>query len=288
MATPRRSILYLPGANLRAMEKARELAADGLIFDLEDAVAPGAKSEARLQVAAAVRAGGYGRRELVVRVNALETPWGADDLDAVAGLPIAAVLLPKIDRPVQVQEAVARLEAAGAPGSLDVWVMAETPRGLLALDAIAAASPRIRVIVAGTSDLAKELRVPARADRLGLLASLSHCVLVARARALEVLDGVELDLADPAGFAAACEQGRALGFDGKTLIHPTQIDAANQVFGPSPAAVAAAEEIMHAWQQAQAEGRGMVVVKGRLVENLHIEEAERLLALARAIREASN
>jgi citrate lyase subunit beta/citryl-CoA lyase len=280
---PRRSVLYMPGSNPRALEKARTLPADGLILDLEDAVAPGAKALARDQVAAAVRAGGFGRRELVVRVNALGTPWGADDVAAVASLPVDAVLFPKIESAEQVRAAVEALDHSGAPAVLPVWAMAETPRAILESASIAAAHPRLTVIVMGTSDLTKDLRARHTPDRLPMLASLAHCLLAARASNLDILDGVHLDLDDEAGFRNACEQGRNLGFDGKTLIHPKQIAIANEVFGPSAQDVEFARRVIAAWEEARQQGEGVVVVDGKLVENLHVEEARRTLAMAEAI-----
>ncbi|MDJ0927101.1 MAG: CoA ester lyase [Gammaproteobacteria bacterium] len=282
---PRRSVLYMPGANTRALEKARELPVDGVIMDLEDAVAPDAKCAARRNVVDALAAGGYGRRELVVRVNGHDTPWFEDDLAATAGSPAHAVLLPKISAPDQVARAAATLRAHGAPDSLDLWIMAETAAGILAMDDIAVADPAIRVVVMGTADLAKELRLEADAARTGLLPALSHCVLAARAHGLDILDGVFVDLADPAAFRKSCEQGKALGFDGKTLVHPAQIDAANAVFGVSAEAVERAREIVAAWEAAAAEGRGIVVLNGRMLEQLHADAARRTLALAAAIEQ---
>jgi citrate lyase subunit beta/citryl-CoA lyase len=280
---PRRSALYMPGANARALEKARSLDADVLILDLEDAVAPTAKAEARAQVAAAVSAGGYGFREVVVRVNGAATPWGADDLAAVAGCGCDAVLLPKVESPEEIRAAEAALVAKGAPAGLALWAMIETPRGVLGAAGIAAASPRLACLVAGTSDLVKDLRARHTAGRAEVLTSLSLIVLAARAHGLACLDGVHLDLSDEAGFEAACLQGRDLGFDGKTLIHPKTIGAANAAFGPSPDELDAARRIMVAHAEAASFGKGVVVVDGRLVEALHVEAARRLLALADAI-----
>ena len=279
---PRRSALYVPGANARALEKAAGLAADVVIVDLEDAVAPSAKEEAR---AAAVRAigRGMGRREVVLRVNGADTPWGAADLAAAATSGAQAVLLPKVDGPEAVREAEARLEAAGAPPDQEIWAMVETPRGVLRVDAIAGASPRLGCLVAGTSDLVKDLRARHTPARIEVLASLSLVVLAARAHGRTALDGVHLDLADDAGFAAACRQGRDLGFDGKTLIHPRTIEVANATFGPSGEEVAAARRIIEAHAAADAAGKGVVVVDGRLVEALHVAEARRVVALAAAI-----
>jgi citrate lyase subunit beta/citryl-CoA lyase len=280
---PRRSVLYLPGSNARALEKARELSADGLILDLEDAVAPEAKESARLMVADAVRAGGFGHREVVVRVNGLETPWGLADVLAMARAGADALLFPKIQSPKDVHAAVAALDRAGAPASLPVWIMAETPRCILDIDAIASASHRLACIVAGTSDLTRELRARHTASRDSVYTALSLIVLAARAHGLDVLDGVHLDLSDDAGFAFTCEQGRNIGFDGKTLIHPKQIDFANQAFAPTEKELSLARKVVTAWQEARAAGKGICVVDNRLIEKLHVEEFERLLALDVAI-----
>jgi citrate lyase subunit beta/citryl-CoA lyase len=280
---PRRSVLYMPGANARALDKARTLPADGLILDLEDAVAPDAKELARQQVVAGVGAGGYGAREKIVRINALASPWGRADVAAVATCGADAVLAPKIESQQDVVALVAALDEAGAPSDLPVWAMIETPLAFLRLPAIADAHPRLAVLVAGTSDLVKDLQARHTPARTETVTALSLAVLAARAHGLGVLDGVHLDLDDDAGFAAACAQGRDMGFDGKTLIHPKQIAAANAAFGPSEAELAAAREIVAAWRDARARGQGVVVVNGRLVENLHVAEAERVLAIADAI-----
>ncbi len=277
---PRRSLLYMPGSNRRALEKARGLPADGLILDLEDAVAPEAKESARALVAAALAEGGYGEREVVLRVNAIETPWGHADLAAAATMPIDAVLLPKVESPDRVALTVSLLDAFGAPEGLAVWCMIETPRGILYAREIAAATPRLAALVLGTSDLTKDLHALASRDRLPLLTSLSLAILAARAHGLAILDGVHLDLSDEDGFAAACRQGRELGFDGKTLIHPKQIAAANAAFAPSPEEIEWSRRIVAAHAEAAAAGKGVVLVEGRLIENLHVENARRLLALA--------
>jgi citrate lyase subunit beta/citryl-CoA lyase len=273
----------MPGANPRALEKARELPADGLIFDLEDAVAPDAKETAREAVAAALAQGGYGKRELVLRVNALDTEWGEDDLRAAASMPLDAVLLPKVESAERVRETVARLDRAGAPPGLVVWCMIETPRGVLAAAEIAGASSRVAALVMGTSDLTKDLRAYDTPGREPLLTSLGLVLLAARAYGLTALDGVHLDLADEAGFAAFCAQGRALGFDGKTLIHPKQIAPANAAFAPSMEEIAQARKIIAAHADALAAGKGIVVVDGRLIENLHVKAARDTVALAEAI-----
>ena len=280
---PRRSVLYMPGANARALDKARTLPADGLILDLEDAVSPDAKESARNQIVAAVARGGYGRREVIIRVNGLSTPWGRDDVAAVASIGANAILFPKIEHPDEVLAAVQALDSAGAPSDLPVWIMAETPRSVLRIDAIAGAHPRLAVIVMGTSDLAKELRAPHAPDRVGLVSSLAMCVLAARAHGLDILDGVYLDLGDEQGLRTACEQGRNMGFHGKTLIHPNQVAIANEVFGPTGKDIENARTMIEAWEQARREGRGVTVVNGRLVENLHVDEARRTIALAEAI-----
>ena len=280
---PRRSLLFMPGANPRALEKARDLPADGLIFDLEDAVAPAAKETARGIVAGALNAGGYGRRELVLRVNGLDTPWGETDLGIAARLPINAVLLPKTERADQVAYAVSLLEELGAPAALAIWCMLETPRGILNAAAIAEASPRLAALVAGTSDLTKDLHALHTRDRAPVLTSLGLLLLAARAHNLAALDGVHLDLADDEGFAFACRQGRELGFDGKTLIHPKQIAPANAAFGPSPEEVIWSKRVVAAHIDAESKGAGIVLLDGRLIEKLHVEDAQRIVALAEAI-----
>jgi citrate lyase subunit beta / citryl-CoA lyase len=280
---PRRSVLFMPGSNPRALEKARALPADGLIFDLEDAVAPEAKETARAAIAAAVNAGGYAPRELVLRVNPIDTVWGHADLAAAATLPINAVLLPKVENAERVRLTLDLLDASGAPPELAVWCMIETPLGVLAAADIAAASPLIGALVLGTSDLANDLHARPTRDRLPLLTALGLVLLAARAHGKAVLDGVHLDLADADGFAAACRQGRELGFDGKTLIHPDQIAPANAIFAPSTGEVARAERLIAAYAEATASGKGAARFEGRLIEALHVEEAQRTLALAAAI-----
>jgi citrate lyase subunit beta / citryl-CoA lyase len=275
-------VLFMPGSNARAIEKARTLPADALVLDLEDAVAPDMKVEARAQVLAAVRAGGYGRREIVIRVNALATWWGRDDLAAAAAAGADAVLLPKVESAETVSAALAALAPAPA-----MWCMLETPRGILNASSIAAASPRVTALVMGTSDLAKDLHARVTRDRLPLLTSLQLCVLAARAAGIIALDGVHLDLDDEAGFTAACRQAADLGFDGKTLIHPKQVGIANDVFAPAASDVDWARRVIAAHADAVAHGRGVVVLDGRLIENVHVDDARRVLALADAIAERS-
>ncbi len=280
---PRRSVLYMPGSNPRALDKGKTLAADALILDLEDAVAPDAKADGRAAIQKALGdKAAYGRRELVVRVNGLDSPWGQADLAAMAKSGADAILLPKVESANSVRRALAVLEANGAPSDLPIWCMMETPRGILHAEEIADA-PRVACLVMGTSDLTKDLQARHTAMRLPMLPSLALCLLAARAARIAILDGVHLDLGDEEGFRAACEQGRELGFDGKTLIHPKQLEAANAVFGPTPEAVADAKKIIAAFAAAQAEGKGVVLVDGKLVENLHVAEAQRLVALAEAI-----
>jgi citrate lyase subunit beta/citryl-CoA lyase len=280
---PRRSVLYMPGSNQRAMDKAKGLLADCLVLDLEDAVAPAQKPDARKLAVEAVAGGGYGRRELAIRINALDTEWGEDDLLAVAGSRADAICVPKVESAEQVLAVANTLDNLGVSLDMAIWAMLETPRGILRAEEIAAAHPRLKVLVMGTSDLAKDLRVPHTPDRLGLLTALSASVLAARAHGLDILDGVHLDIADAAGFRAICEQGRKLGFDGKTLIHPSQVAAANEVFGPGEAVVEHAQRVLAVWDEAQREGRGVALLDGKLVENLHADDARRVLAVAATI-----
>jgi len=273
----------MPGANARAMDKARTLPADVIIFDLEDAVAPAAKVAAREQAAAAARAGGYGSRELAIRINALATPWGKDDVAAAGRAGVDAVVVPKVESASDALDVERALAAAGVPEALAIWCMIETPRGVLAAAAIAAASPRVGALVVGTSDLTKDLRARHTRDRAPLVPSLALCVLAARASGAAVLDGVHLDLDDEEGFETACRQAAAMGFDGKTLIHPKQIAGANDAFAPSDDDVTWARRVVAAHAAAEAEGRGIVLLDGRLVENLHVEDARRVIALADAI-----
>ena len=280
---PRRSVLYLPGSNPRALEKARVLPADGLIFDLEDAVAPDTKETARAAVGAALTAGGYAPRELILRVNPLDTAWGHADLAVAATLPIDAVLLPKIENAERVRLTLGLLDALGAPPDLCVWCMIETPLGVLAAAEIAGASHRIGALVLGTSDLTTDLNARETRDRLPLLTALGLVLLASRAHRVAALDGVHLDLADAEGFAAACRQGRELGFDGKTLIHPQQIDPANRAFTPHPEEIGRAHRLVAAYTEALVGGTGAIRHEGRLVEALHVADARRTLALAEAI-----
>jgi citrate lyase subunit beta/citryl-CoA lyase len=273
----------VPGSNARALEKARALPADGLVFDLEDAVAPGAKEEARALVLGELKKEGYAPRETIVRCNSLDTPWGRDDLRAAASSGANAVLLPKVESAAGVREAERILLVAGAPPTLALWCMIETPRGVLMAAEIAGASPRLACLVMGTSDLVKDLRARHTASRHEVSVALGVTLLAARAHGLAALDGVHLDLEDAVGFEASCRQGLEMGFDGKTLIHPKTIDVANRVFAPTPDEVERARRIIAAHAGALAEKKAVVVVDGRLVEALHVEEAKRTVALAEAI-----
>ena len=281
---PRRSVLFMPASNERALEKARRLPADALILDLEDAVAPSAKIGARENTIRAVRGRHYGRREIIIRINGLETQWGSDDLEAVARVGADAILLPKIDSPQDLARAADAARAAGAPAETRLWAMAETPRSVIDIDNIAAADPALAVIVMGINDLSKAMRLPPDRERLGLLDALSRCVMAARAQGLDILDGVYVDLSDPEGFARSCEQGRRLGFDGKTLIHPGQIEVANQVFGVAENLAQRATAIVRAWEAAEAQGEALAVVDGEMIEALHADEARRVLELQASIK----
>ena len=289
-ARPRRSMLYMPGSNARALEKARTLPADSLILDLEDAVAPDAKELARKQVCEAVAAGGFGMREVIVRVNALSTRWGYEDIALASKSGADGLLLPKVESADAIRHMEAIMRANDAPESMRIWAMMETPRSILESQRIAESTPRMEGLVMGTSDLAKELDCAHTHERLPFIVSLGLCLLAARAAGLAILDGVYLDLNDEAGFEAACKQGQELGFDGKTLIHPKQVGPCNKVFTPKPQDVAWSRRIIEAHAEATARGAGVVVVDGRLVENLHVESARRVVSMADAIAamEAAN
>lgn len=280
---PRRSVLYMPGSNERALEKGKTLAADGLILDLEDAVAPSQKAEARQRIVDTVNGGGYGLREILVRTNGLQTEWGFADITAAAQSKADGIVLPKVESADAIRMCEQIMVENGAHDGMRIWCMIETPRGVLNAERMAMASNRIGGFVMGTSDLAKDVHAAHTKDRLPMLYSLGHCLLVARAYGFAILDGVHLDLSDDDGFAHACKQGKELGFDGKTLIHPKTIGMANQVFAPQPEAIEWAKRIIEAFSDAQGKGEGVVVVDGKLVENLHVEEAKRMVSLADAI-----
>ena len=282
-ARPRRSMLYMPGSNARALDKARTLPADSLILDLEDAVAPDAKELARKQVCEAVAGGGFGMREIIIRVNALSTRWGYDDIALASKSGANALLLPKVESADAIRHMESIMRANGAPDSMTIWAMMETPRSILESQRIAESTPRMEGLVMGTSDLAKELDCAHTHERLPFMVSLGLCLLAARAAGLAILDGVYLDLNDEAGFEFACRQGHELGFDGKTLIHPKQIGPCNRVFTPRPEDVAWSRKIIQAHADAAARGEGVVVVDGKLIENLHVESARRVVGMADAI-----
>jgi citrate lyase subunit beta/citryl-CoA lyase len=273
----------MPGANERALEKAKGLPADALILDLEDAVAPDAKAEARDRVCAAIADGGYGGREVTIRVNGLDTSWHADDLAAAAAAGPAAVVVPKVGSAADVHQVEKALEAGGAPERTAIWAMVETPAAMLHAEEIASASERLTVLVMGTNDLAKELHAEHVSGRAPLLGGLSLCLLAARATGRVILDGVYNDIKDESGFRAECVQGRQMGFDGKTLIHPSQLEPCNEVFAPSADEVSAARELIAAWDEGVAAGKGVITHNGRMIENLHVEGARRTLSLADAI-----
>ncbi|MFT4584113.1 MAG: citrate lyase subunit beta/citryl-CoA lyase [Gammaproteobacteria bacterium] len=283
---PRRSVLYLPGANSRALEKAQTLACDALIFDLEDAVAPTSKSLARRQVERALHNGAYGYREIVLRVNGIDTPWGRDDLALAAKINPHAVLFPKVESAGELRDLVAELDRAGG-ADLPVWVMIETPKSILNVESIAHASTRISALIVGTSDLTKELRARHTRSRSNLSYALQHVVLAARAARIDVIDGVHLDFRNVADFEISCTAGRDMGFDGKSLIHPSQIETANEIFGTNEYVIEHAEKVLNAWQAAIAEGRGVAELDGQLIENLHAAEAERVLEFAQALKARS-
>lgn len=284
---PRRSVLYMPGSNARALEKAREIAADALILDLEDAVAPDVKDTARAQVCAAVKAGGYGRREIVIRTNGIDTPWFKADLAAAAEAKPDAILIPKVSTPETLQQVGTLLEGLWADPAIRVWAMVETPLAILDIERIARAArdrrTRLACFVMGTNDLAKETRARFVPGRAPMLPWLTSAILAARAHGIDIVDGVYNDLKDEAGFRAECEQGRDLGFDGKTLIHPAQVAVANEIFAPDEAELTRARAIIAAFALPENAGKGAIQLDGRMVELLHAEMAKRVVALSEAI-----
>lgn len=274
---PYRSVLYIPGSKERALDKARNLPVDAIIFDLEDAVAIEEKVNARATLKAALDEGGYGSRVKIVRINGLDTEWGEDDARAVAEMKADAILLPKVGSPEDVDALAALI-----PADLPIWAMMETPKGMLNAAAIAA-HPRMAGFVMGTNDLAKELQCRFRADRLPMISALSICLLAARAEGLVIVDGVYNAFKDDEGLKAECEQGRDMGFDGKTLIHPAQVDVCNAAFAPSEAEVELAKRQIAAFEEVEASGQGVAVVDGKIVENLHVATARQILAKSEAI-----
>jgi citrate lyase subunit beta / citryl-CoA lyase len=285
IARPRRSCLYMPGANSKALEKAKTLAADAVLLDLEDSVAPEAKAEARAAVAATAKAGGYGKREVIVRVNALATPWGRDDIAAAGDAGPDGMLAPKVESGAEVVALDDAMTEAGFAEEASLWVMIETPRAVLNIAEIAAAAraTRLSAFVMGTNDLAKEMRARPGAERAPFFAALALTVTAARAEGLSAIDGVYNDIANAEGFAAECRQGLGFGFDGKTLIHPSQIETCNAVFAPTPEEIARAQAIIAAFALPENAGKGVIKVDGKMTELLHLEEAQRVVAVARMI-----
>ncbi|MDT0214409.1 CoA ester lyase [Rothia sp. ARF10] len=279
--TPRRSVLYMPSSNERALEKAKTLPVDALILDLEDAVGPDHKDAARENACAAATSGDYGDREVTIRVNGSGTQWHDADLAAAAAAGPAGIVVPKVGSADEVRSLVAALEAAGAPEHTRLWAMVETPEAILNVREIASASPRLAVLVMGTNDLVKELRADHVPGRGPLLTALQLSLLAAREAGIAILDGVYNDVKDAEGFEAECVQGRDFGFDGKTLIHPGQVEVCNATFAPSEEAVAEARGILEAWEAGA--GSGVVTHKGRMVENLHVDVARRVLATHEAV-----
>ena len=284
--TPLRSVLYMPSSNERALEKAKSIACDGLILDLEDAVAPDAKPAARESAAAAAASGEYGRRTVTIRVNGIGTEWHNDDIVAAAKAGPAGIVVPKVNSADEVRSLVAAMEKAGAPDHTKLWAMVETPEAIFNVRELAAASDRLAVLVMGTNDLVKELYAEHVPGRAPLLTSLSLSLLAARAAGVAILDGVYNDVKNDEGFLAECEQGRQMGFDGKTLIHPGQVGPANEQFAPSEAAVEDARGVLEAWEAGK--GSGVVTYKNKMVENLHVESAERTLSIHEAISALAN
>ena len=283
---PRRSALYMPGANPRALDKGRTLAADVLIMDVEDGVLPDAKIEARKRIVTEIASGGYGPREVVVRINGMGTDWFVDDIAAFAVSGADALLVPKVDGPETVLRVAENMDAAGAPAEMGIWCMLETPLGVLNARDTAAAHPRLGAFTLGTADLSKELHADLHApDRLPLLTSIGLAILAARAYGLAVLDAPHFDLDDDAGFERVCRQGKSFGFDGKTLLHPKTIAPANEIYGPSAEDITWSRRVIAAWSEAAEEGKGVTLLDGKLVENLHVAEAERTIALADRIAE---
>ena len=280
---PRRSVLFMPGSNARALEKAKTIDADTLVFDLEDAVAPSAKAEARELVAAALRSGDYGHRELVVRINGLDTKWWRDDLAAVGAAGPAAILLPKVEDAAVLDKVSEEMVWHSSKATCEFWVMLETPRGILRAEEIAVSHDRLTTLVIGTNDLVKDLRARHVPGREPVLAALSQALLVARAYGLNALDGVYSNFKDEIGFKAECLQARDMGFDGKTLIHPSQVGMANRIFAPTEAELDQARRMIEAFDNAMVEGKGIAVLDGRMVEELHVEEARRTVRAATEI-----
>jgi len=279
---PRRSVLYMPSSNPKALEKAKSIPCDAIIFDLEDAVAPDAKPDARQRAVVAATSGEYGSRELTIRCNGLATPWGMDDIAAAGAARPAAVVIPKVSSPAELDVVASGLDAVGGSETM-IWAMVETPTAIFDVRAIAA-HPRVAVLVMGTNDLAKEILAPLVPGRTNLTPYLATAVLAAREAGKVILDGVYNDIADAEGFAAECRQGLEMGFDGKTLVHPSQVGPANEAWSPSDDEIELARRVIAAYQEAEAEGRGVVTVDGKMIEHLHVANAQRTLAVADALQ----
>ncbi len=283
---PRRSVLYMPAANERALEKAKSIASDALIFDLEDAVSPESKDAARDNAVKAASSGEYGKREITIRCNGLDTPWGAADIAAAAKSCASSIVIPKVGNAAMIDEVSKHLDAAGAPAEMKIWAMVETPSAIFNAREIAA-HPRVAVLVMGTNDLVKELHAVQVPGRAPVISHLATALLAAREADKPILDGVYNDIKNAEGFRAECVQGMQMGFDGKTLIHPDQVAVANEVWAPGEAEVEHAHRVIEAFNTARAEGKGVVQLDGKMIENLHVANAERLIAIASAIAELS-
>ena len=280
---PRRSVLYMPAANARALEKTKDIGADALIFDLEDAVAPDAKEVAREQACAAAASGDYGHREITIRCNGLDTPWGEADVRAAAAVAPSAVVIPKVNSAAYLEEIERILNDAGAPADTQIWAMVETPTGILNVNEIAH-HDRVAAMVMGTNDMAKEMRATLTPDRAALMPYLAMCLLSAREADITILDGVFNDIKNEDAFEAQCAQGAAMGFDGKTLIHPSQVGPCNDAFSPSLDELDFHRRVIEEFEAAEAEGRGVLTVDGKMIENLHVDEARRAIAVAEALQ----
>ena len=282
---PRRSAMYTPGANVRALEKGREVPADILILDLEDGVSPESKRSARENILRVLDEGGYGAREIGVRINGVNSEWYEEDVEAIAGSSANMIVFPKVEMAENIENLVNLMEKKNAPSEMKIWCMIETARGVLNANMIAAAHEKVEALLIGSADLTKDLRAQHLKNRMPLITSIQLCILAARANGLTILDSPFFDLTDDEGFLDSCRQGREMGFDGKTLLHPKTIDGANKIFGPSDQEIAWAGKIKAAHDAAVAEGKGVTLVDGQLIEALHVEEAQRLVRMAKLIKQ---
>jgi citrate lyase subunit beta/citryl-CoA lyase len=282
---PRRSAMYTPGANVRALEKGREVPADILILDLEDGVSPESKRSARENILRVLDEGGYGAREIGVRINGVNSEWYEEDVEAIAGSSANMIVFPKVEMAENIENLVNLMEKKNAPFEMGIWCMIETARGVLNANMIAAAHEKVEALLIGSADLTKDLRAQHLKNRMPLITSIQLCILAARANGLTILDSPFFDLTDDEGFLDSCRQGREMGFDGKTLLHPKTIDGANKIFGPSDQEIAWAGKIKAAHDAAVAEGKGVTLVDGQLIEALHVEEAQRLVRMAKLIKQ---